>query len=556
MAQRGDTLREVWIKLDAKTATCLELQANVKVYKVVRETYKEYGLPLHDARPSYNGEELTPGSIAPYDTSDDNPIVIQSIEVQPTPGDIVDRRINELTEEVKYIKLYQNVTPSHTSLADFYKDRVKTELSIACPINDWENFTRFACFDGKRMSKGGETDTVLQYWQHTLIPELNSYCFREVNFVDTHGRYILKTKKPDICVMRKGMSETPLNIIAVGELKGDPLTNSDRGQLEQYLHCLLEAQKFRHTAYGFLTNNDDFCVVHASKLENNRILCKWCIEAKCGQGQQLGEQALSWLAGLTLKEHGYESPVTVTGLWLEDYLGSGSVSVVYKGSYQGDSVVVKVYNSTDCLHHEKSILEKLCASEVPNVPKIKKAITKALILMPVAEHLEARCVKKGDVHKIVTTLHRAHHSGIVHRDIRIPNLFKLQDSGDVLVNDWGFAVYISDGPQKYYGAISEASDRILDAKIENPKSMICPDPRDDLHALARTFFRLIYCPPPKCLPPQPSCCSDLQKIKHYWSIVNKYWKHIFTLADSSDVKIVGTYNKFADALSDLLPTPE
>ena len=455
---------------------------------------------------------------------------------------------------VKSIQLYNNPTPSFTSLAKFHTELVNKGLSNKNPLSEWRKSQIFDCLVSKNMKKGSETNVVLPYWQNTLIFCLNSYCNREVCFIDTHDRCILEKKQPDICIMLKGMTETSLNIIAVGELKGEKLTDSDRGQVEQYLHCLLKVQKFRHKAYGFLTNNDDFWVVYACRREDE-ISCTWCIEAQCGGLSQLGEQALSWLAGLSKEEHGYKAPVTLTGLQLEYCLGSGSVSFVYKGKYQGKSVVVKVYDSSECLDKEYNILNKLNQTKVPNIPKIVKKIHNALILTPVAEHLRAHYVKKSDVDNIVTTLYRAHSNGIVHRDIRNPNLFKIDDG--VLVNDWGSAVDISgsavdvsDGP-KDYGALVEASDSILDAVIKDSEPII--DRRNDLHALARALFRLINLPPPELLPSQPSSLNDLRKIKTYWSTVNMSWRKIFELADKSDFHNIETYSKFADAISKQLP---
>ena len=111
------------------------------------------------------------------------------------------------------------------------------------------------------------------------------------------------------------MSEAALNIVAVGEPKGSKLTKADKGQVEQYLHCLLEAQKFRHIAFCFLTNNDDFWLVRANRCEDEKIKCIWFSKVKFGGLFQYGEKALSWFAGLTLKDHGYYLPVTLVHLY-------------------------------------------------------------------------------------------------------------------------------------------------------------------------------------------------------------------------------------------------
>jgi len=105
------------------------------------------------------------------------------------------------------------------------------------------------------------------------------------------------------------------------------------------------------------------------------------------------------------------------------------------------------------------------------------------------------------------------------------------------------------------GALVEASPAILEAfkKKANPP----PNPKDDLHALARTVFRKLYSPPPEALPTIQNYYKDedgfLKKVSNFWSSVSSAWSKIFELADKSDVNDSSTYFEFATELVKQLP---
>jgi serine/threonine protein kinase len=91
----------------------------------------------------------------------------------------------------------------------------------------------------------------------------------------------------------------------------------------------------------------------------------------------------------------------------------------------------------------------------------------AIVLQPIAQPFAAfRCRgEKGQflcehVHKFVDVLWRVHKLGLVHRDVKFGNVFRL-DNGDVLLNDWGSACNVSQPIRRYEGVIREASDHIL-----------------------------------------------------------------------------------------------
>jgi len=155
----------------------------------------------------------------------------------------------------------------------------------------------------------------------------------------------------------------------------------------------------------------------------------------------------------------------------------------------------------------------------------------------------------------VNTLFKTHEINIVHRDIKDPNIFKVE-GGSVLINDWSSAVEGTE-VQPFSGTVREGSPYILNSLLNGKKSFASRT-IDDLHALARTVFRKLYSPssyylPSPVLQSQDQVSDDIQKVKKFWLSVNDNWKQIFDLADKADVTNKRSYENFADALSKQLP---
>ena len=79
-------------------------------------------------------------------------------------------------------------------------------------------------------------------------------------------------------------------------------------QFEDCLVHLLKEQSFRLKVYGFLTNNQQFLVVCAVREGPMLYKFTWFIDAVFGGEKSAALQALSWLANLSLVDHGYMLP--------------------------------------------------------------------------------------------------------------------------------------------------------------------------------------------------------------------------------------------------------
>ena len=447
----------------------------------------------------------------------------------------------ELNKEISHDLTVTAAANYHKALSDQGKSTVDPNHH-----REWLNSTLNECFECDFKKENCESD-VQDFWSQ-LIPEINVKCHGDIVFADTHLKATINKKTPDIVIHKRGQCPTSMNIVAVGELKFDSLDGSCKGELEDYLASLLGLQQFRYYALGFLTNNQEFLMVEARRygLHRSNIKFVWFIEQNFTGGD--AKVALSWLSSLSLVGHGYILPVDSEIVKLNRCIGYGKYSTVYHGTTPDNSeVVVKVIPDSYYLEREKSNLKLLQEKCVPNVSKLLQSFENVLIMWPYANHLKILDVREKHIRAMVNTLHKAHQVNLVHRDIRYPNLFLTKDDG-VLVNDWGSAV--SEGnPQEYSGVTVEGSKAILSALKAGKTPSACPN--DDLHALARTIFRMLVALPQ--FKNQQHDKTFYQKLLEFWSQVSDHWNDVFELADNADAKDKNTYEQFADALAKLLP---
>lgn len=404
-----------------------------------------------------------------------------------------------------------------------------------------------------------ENNTVQPFWTK-WIPEISKCCHSTLEFASTHTIPTLGNKQPDIIVKEKDQSPKAVcHIVAVGEVKGDKKVNkeyranalgsNEMGQVEQYLMRLLAKQTYRHKAFGFLTNNRDFLVVKATR-ERDDIHFLWFVWESVESNFR---KALSWFVQLSPESHGFIHPIKRSIVTLDDYLGCGSYSDVYKGTLANNrrEVVVKLFKRSGDAEKEKRNLDTLASAKVKNIPKWKQLLTdeNALILTPYARKLEIFELDQQNIRDMVDTLYNAHQAKIVHGDVRAPNLFKTNEGG-VLVNDWGTAVKVGSEVEPFAGAVVEGSNDLLSSLADGVK--VIAKTNNDLHALARTIFCISYSIPETKLPlKQP---YEYKVIQRFWSSVNDAWLRIFSLAENASDE--QSYADFANALSSQLPLKE
>lgn len=336
----------------------------------------------------------------------------------------IEQRLKDLEIGRITDKIVVSNTASYTTITQFFQTLESARKSTIEAVHpEWKNTAVKYIF--QRSYKVGGEDVVQKDWA-AFVSKIE--CHTEVQFVDSHKMTLLAGKSPDIVIQRKDQSHTLFNVVAIGELKGSSgsFTDANKGQLCSYLITLLEKQKFRHFALGFLTNNVSILVVEANRTPSNDFNFIWFIDESFKSGG--AQKALSWLSDLSLVQHGYTLPQYPSIKHIIDYLGSGSVAHVYCGVYKDDTtVVVKEMRDVKRVKHESSILRKL--QSLKHIPELVKLYETALILKPRANRcsvFQAFQLNHQDIFDIVNALFKAHQLNIVHRDVRDPNIFKVE----------------------------------------------------------------------------------------------------------------------------------
>jgi serine/threonine protein kinase len=235
-------------------------------------------------------------------------------------------------------------------------------------------------------------------------------------------------------------------------------------------------------------------------------------------------------------------------------LGHGAASRVY-AVLDNDDKVIKLYFKDEA-DREAGVLSRLAQEGVPNVPQLVEADTDTdmgLVLSPRATDLRLGQFALRHALQAIDTLQAAHEkAGLVHRDIHPANLL-LQDNGDILVNDWGFAVPANE-PRPYSGAFIHASDSVL-RHIAEGKTTFAVGPADDLVSLVRTTLVLNFpraavvieeAKKAKCPPPEVA----RQLIAGWKSWLPRKWAKLQALAEQCD------YDGVRQGLEKLIPLPQ
>jgi Protein kinase domain len=301
---------------------------------------------------------------------------------------------------------------------------------------------------------GSEKTRVKPFWsgllkRHTIAPKFQ--CAYEAAY--------LGPKIPDIAIFSKGVT-TPLasDFVAAGDCKGDTWTgrsSTEKGQIMLYLHRMLDAQPIRQFGYGFVTNNHSLVLVKGYRGQDAPFIVRWCISSvlNFNYGMKL------WLQ-LMREDTGYRSPPVVGNfpVTLKDTLRPGGTCRAFLASYRGKSVVAKLYDSEE-VADENAALTKRAAAVVAQadgtrfaaIPEVVVTGEKWCLISPKGTPLTRENFAKVHVENLVNTLQVIHEAGIIHRDVRVSNIFCL-DEKQVLLNDWGSSATIGGEPFSYAGA--------------------------------------------------------------------------------------------------------
>ena len=131
----------------------------------------------------------------------------------------------------------------------------------------------------------------------------------------------------------------------------------------------------------------------------------------------------------------YLTPCDLEGVAIKTQLGTGRTSSVYKADWQGQEVAVKWYKKEFefALEHEAKMLRQL--KGIQGIPTLvhKNAAHRYLLMTPIGESLASSESSKGLASifmHLVEILQSVHKKGVIHRDIRPPNILLVTEELD------------------------------------------------------------------------------------------------------------------------------
>jgi hypothetical protein len=483
------------------------------------------------------------------------------------PFEQMKKELKEIQHSLSEIKLSQKTsfTPStYTQRYQRMQCEIKTpwfnavkNVEISKPVEGTKK--KVSVFAIPPEIGASETQEVQPWWE-CVTKNLKDDPNLKIDLQDEHKHPTIGDRKPDLIGWEKRKPHNPYYIVVVGELKGrrkegkDNFTDEEKGKMESFLEDLIhDYQQHRVQVTGFLS---DGYLIQFFLLENhNNNLKLWETPVYLLNGE--GGEYLIGLLSTVPSQLGMQSPLQVNNqeVFLNKVLGLGGSSVVYEGTYNNKTVVVK--------HFRPNNNNKLI-SEVNNLKLVEKLgdnVTKhlyttddksALLLSPVGIQLASILDDYKNTNKIVANsfifnnvisiLEKVHKIQLVHRDITLSNIFILEkeDSGVksklVFLNDWGCAVPM--GVQTTFsGSLQFAPDRVLKLMLSLNDLVIQyePRPEDDLEMLVKCLSSRIN-PEFERWRTVPSTVSGIKKLFEFWQqqLSPNFWKNMLHLAQQLD----------------------
>lgn len=296
---------------------------------------------------------------------------------------------------------------------------------------------------------------------HLLLPGIE---YRSTCDLHTFGNL-----KPDILFVKSSRPSNAEQTVCLIELKfkfstkgkkknaqivvSDRFADDDKQQVVIYNEYLLDKQPRRPSVVSLLCNSQWALLIKSSRRGCDAIT--HAVSSSFRLNSSEGKDVISKFFSMSMKEHSFCVP-DIPGYSIQNVLGVGSFSVVYRVRKGDEEFAAKVHDKAEDWRAEYDVLCKLAS--ISNVPKVIEKIAETpesscwntLIICPVACHVEAPAFSTGhsltssDISDMIDVLKGAHELKIIHRDIRPPNLLLCEGSG-VLVSDWGCALMGQDG---------------------------------------------------------------------------------------------------------------
>ena len=207
-----------------------------------------------------------------------------------------------------------------------------------------------------------------------------------------------------------------------------------------YAHRILDANPLRVHVYGFITNNERVVLIKGHRQQQRPFAVFWDITSVLRF-----EYGMKVFLHLLESDNGYTLPPTIQNSIVTFKLRTGGSCRAFIAEYDSREVVAKLYTDAQIASDHASkiqqageILQK-STSDISTalIPSLVAAQAPWVLITPVGFAFTALTLRLQHLEMILQTLKIVHASNIVHRDVRFSNILQLEDSGKVLLNDWG-----------------------------------------------------------------------------------------------------------------------
>lgn len=420
-------------------------------------------------------------------------LIFVVLSCSPYQSTLSDCAIREDFREFKKLILEKQMAESKAvSYTEYYQDKLQEGRVEQWNPADSLDVDQLQLPDYLQLAHnhiGAEKRTVQTFWRdvlqkHKVIPSLQN------GFEVAH----LGTKVPDIAFYKEGIARPgAADFVAAGDCKGSSWTgtsSAELGQMLLYLHRMLDAQPVRKVGYGFVTNNQIIVLVKGYRSRASPFLVRWCISnvLDFDHGMKLWRQIVQ-------EDTGYSEPPVVGGfpLNVQQTLRPGGTCRAFAATYRGEAVVAKLYSSAVVAQDNAARTERAGeatlgattgANSLAHIPRVVATEKCWSLITPKGQPMTRDGLTKIHVQRLVSTLQIIHAADIIHRDVRMSNIFYLTDQ-DVLLNDWGSSVVANESTM-YAGS---PEPHIYPGIA--PHDLYDPLPKHDLYSLVSSVAQLL-----------------------------------------------------------------
>ena len=305
-----------------------------------------------------------------------------------------------------------------------------------------------------------------------------------LSWKDTSTGTAMEGRRPDLSCVRRDTVPHEGTILAVLELKAPDVKVDcfdSVGEVVKKVVRYLKHQRLRHKFCGMVFNGKAAVSLYAVREEETiRVHQSHTVE-----DERAWELVRSFIESSS-DDLGMLPPVKIGGheytvLGFRGRGGSCSVYSVEDIDGMVENGLIKIYTDERVREKEEATLRFLASQEsiATRVTKVVASEGKYLVVTPRAHHFTAGTFCFEHAERIMEVLKHVHHQGIVHRDVRPANFFRVEtsDRPEVLVNDWTNSALTTD-----HCVYAGAPGGYKAPWIPQDGGKYQPSPKDDLYS--------------------------------------------------------------------------